>query len=395
VNCVAALKTDSYSKQLLRQAKSSKEPLAREMAIKALGMSGTVPSNHLKTVNGELINIFLNEDMGTVERSVAFNAMNLDKVSSESLLARLGLGDKDVSSFVSQKLHQTVVKNGSEIRDNNIYNYDFLSLPNAAQSVFVAKDIAKIERAQVGFEFSLLMKGNALKRTSFVFKTEEDGNGNEIIRLDSQVGGLSSYVGETDPADDTDPNASVHLSIFGLPLRPFVLFSSFSDLFDMYMSGAGEKLTSFLSGSVMLLDREESFPLGNGLNLRILVTAAVSFDFSGKAEISIWTQNGKTHIENSGVVVVNLEAAVEKDFLGFQKSFAAEGMLDVDTDVNAGGNPVTACVRMSQRDTKLTMTETESFLGEKKSSHRSLVMPGITWNLNMKNNHMCNTMLRP
>ena len=319
--------------------------------------------------------------------------LHVDNDASKKVLDNIGRKDKDLSSFVSQKLYHNLGQSDLGIK-KNILNYDFLSLQNAAQSVYVSKDIADLESAKVGFAFSLIMNGNSLKRTSFVLKTEENKITNEIIRLDSVVGGLSSYVGDADPQDDPDPNASVQVSILGLPLRPFVLFSSFSDLFDMYMSGAGEKLTSFISGSVLLLDKKESFPLSNGLELTIQATAAISFDFSGKAEISIWSRNGKTHVENAGVIVVNLQASVGNEFLLFKNSFAAEGLLEVDTDVDMGGDEVMACVRMKQRDTKVELTELQSLLGKEKVSDTQTLLPGLTWNLNMKNNQMCNRMLK-
>jgi len=394
VNCVAALGKDSYTKQLVQQAKTSQDKLAREMAIMALGKPGLVPENQAQKVDEELLNIFMNEDERTVDRLAAFNSIKLDADASKKVLKNIGRKDKDLSSFVSQKLAQNVLGQSDQKMKMNILNYDFLSLQNSAQSVFVSKDIAEIETAKVGFAFSLVMKGNALKRTSFVLKTEEKENGNEILRLDSVVGGLSSYVGESDPQDDPDPNASVQLSILGLPLRPFTLFSSFGDLFDMYMSGAGAQLTSFISGSILLLDKHETFPLSNGLELSIEATAAISFDFSGKGEVSIWSQTGKTHVENAGVIVVNLVAKVGSDFLVFENSFASEGVLEIDTDTDMGRGEVMACVRMKQRETKMELTELQSLLGKEKVSASTTLVPGVTWNLNVKNNQMCNRLLK-
>ena len=318
----------------------------------------------------------------------------VDNDTSIKILENIGRKNKDFASFITQKLYQTVLKKTDLDIKRNILNYDFLSLQNSGQSVYVSKDIADLGTSKVDFVFSLIMNGNALKRTSFVLKTEDETSGNEILRLDSIVGGLSSYVGDADPEDDDDPNASVQLSLLGLPLRPFVLFSSFGDLVDMYWSGAAEKLTSFLSGSVLLLDKKESFPLSNGLDLNIHATAAMSFDFAGKGEISIWSRNGKTHVENTGVLVVNLEAKVGDKFLVFENSFAAEGMLEVDTDIDmSSGEEVLACVRMKQKDTKLELTEVQTLMGQKKDAVHATLLPGITWNLNLKNNQMCNILL--
>jgi len=394
VNCVSALAKDEYTKQLVQQAKTSQDKQAKEMAVVALGKPGLVAAKLTDKVDEELLGIFMNEEQSTVERLAAFNSVRLGNDASKKILDNIGRKDKDISSFVSQKLYHNVLGQADLGMKKKIFNYDFLSLQNAAQSVFVSKTIADIGTAKAGFGFSLIMKGNALKRTSFVLTTEEPGVQNEVLRLDSTVGGLSSYVGEADPQDDPDPNASVQLSLLGLPLRPFILFSSFSDLFDMYMSGAGEKLTSFISGSVLLLDKTESFLLSNGLELSVQATAVISFDFSGKAEISIWSRTGKTHVENAGVMVVNIKANVGEKFLLFESSFAAEGVLEVDTDVDMGGEEVMACVRMKQKDTKIEMTELQSLLGKEKVTGVDSLLPGLTWNLNMKNNEMCNKLLK-
>ena len=77
VNCVAALGKDSYTKQLVQQAKTSQDKLAREMAIMALGKPGLVPENQVKKVDEELLNIFMNEDERTVDRLAAFNSIKL------------------------------------------------------------------------------------------------------------------------------------------------------------------------------------------------------------------------------------------------------------------------------------------------------------------------------
>eukprot|EP00092_Neocalanus_flemingeri_P036638 GFUD01039891.1.p1 GENE.GFUD01039891.1~~GFUD01039891.1.p1 ORF type:complete len:830 (-),score=230.17 GFUD01039891.1:47-2536(-) len=393
VNCVAAMGRDCYTKQLLQQVKSSQDKLAREMAVIALGKPGLVPDKLAKNVAEELLNIFKDDQQNTLQRLAAFNSITLDNDTSIKMIDNLGRNNKDLTSFVTQKLYQTLLKKPDLDIKRKILNYDFLSLQNSGQSVYVSKDVANLESTSVGFVFSLIMNGNALKRTNFVLKTEDETSGNEIIRLDSIVGGLSSFVGDADPEDDPEANASVQLSLLGLPLRPFVLFSSFGDLVEMYWSGAAEKLTSFLSGSVLLLDRKQSFPLSNGLELKIQATASISFDFSGKAEISIWTKNGKTHVENAGVIVVNLEAKVGDKFLVFENSFAAEGMLEVDTDINMSGDEVLACVMMKQKDTKLELTELQTLLDKEKETAHTTQLPGVTWNLNMKNNQMCNNML--
>ena len=94
----------------------------------------------------------------------------------------------------------------------------------------------------------------------------------EVFRLDSVIGGLSGFLGESDPDDDKEANASVQLSLVGLPLRPWRLFSSLGQLMDLYWSGAAEKLSSYLSKSILLLDQVQDLTLRDGAAFSIFPT---------------------------------------------------------------------------------------------------------------------------
>ena len=72
------------------------------------------------------------------------------------------------------------------------------------------------------------MSPAGLRRTQFVLQScGEDGE--EILRLSTRVGGLSGVLGEAEEGDDAEANASAELSLLGLPLRPFTLFSSMGE----------------------------------------------------------------------------------------------------------------------------------------------------------------------
>ena len=69
------------------------------------------------------------------------------------------------------------------------------------------------------------MSPAGLRRTHFVLRRGGE-EGQEILRLSTRVGGLSGMLGEAEEGDDLEANASAELSLLGLPLRPFTLFSS-------------------------------------------------------------------------------------------------------------------------------------------------------------------------
>ena len=116
-----------------------------------------------------------------------------------------------------------------------------------------------------------MMKGKALRRTSLVISQADTET--EVFRLDSVIGGLSGFLGESDPGDDKEANASVQLSLLGLPLRPWRLFSSLGQLMDLYWSGAAENLSSYLSKSILLLDQVQDITLRDGTAFSISPTS--------------------------------------------------------------------------------------------------------------------------
>ena len=141
-----------------------------------------------------------------------------------------------------------------------IFNYDFLSLQSLGQSKLIKRTILINPGVSVSAECSILMKGNALKRTSLLVWASGDARV-ELFRLDSVVGGLSGFLGEAEEDDDKEATASVQLSLLGLPFRPWRLFSSFGELMNLYWSGQMEKLSSYLSKSIILMDRQQDFNL--------------------------------------------------------------------------------------------------------------------------------------
>ena len=79
-----------------------------------------------------------------------------------------------------------------------------------------------------GFSFQAVMSPAGLRRTHFVLRSSGE-EGREVLRLSTRVGGLSGVLGEAEEGDDAEANASAELSLLGLPLRPYTLFSSMGE----------------------------------------------------------------------------------------------------------------------------------------------------------------------
>ena len=130
-------------------------------------------------------------------------------------------------------------------RDRNLKLSPFLNswafAPPPAQSMHLQQEVSKVSQkpdfplyaSQLenigGFSFQAVMSPAGLKRTHFVLRSLGEEK-QEVFRLSTRVGGLSGVLGEAEEGDDKDANASAELSLLGLPLRPFTLFSSMGEL---------------------------------------------------------------------------------------------------------------------------------------------------------------------
>ena len=139
----------------------------------------------------------------------------------------------------------------------------------------IKRSVPLSPRLSLSVEFSILMTGSALRRTSLSVRTSGEAD-LDLFRLDSEVGGLSGFLGQSEAEDDPEANASVQISLLGLPLRPSSLFSSLGQLMDLYWSGRTERLSSYLAKSIVLLDRTEDITLrwvGCELLMMMVVTS--------------------------------------------------------------------------------------------------------------------------
>jgi len=404
IKCITALGDHSYLGKLLQQVKSKKiDKKMKELSLKTLGKTRLIQHEQKSKVENELLKIFLqkHQKFDSTQRMNALDSILDLKPNTATLLNlihSLDPQETEMSCYTVQKLHNHVTNNEVEswLKDK-IANYDLLSLSHMGLSTNVEKNIAKLDHLTTAFSFSMEMNKNALKRTSFSLKSGDNSGHVELLRLDSAIGGLSSFLGEEDPEDDKEANAAIELTLLSLPLRPVTLFSSLGDLMEIYWSGAAQEKMTALQGTVLLQDDSSNFLLSNGIQVGLDMMGGLSFDLSGKADISIWSRTGNTLVENKAAVLVKSkvflsfggEAEVEGgEEVKVETELSAEAQLDVDTDVDMSGAEVLACIRMSQR--QFMVTERHRVNGQEESY--DIFVPGLTWNLNAKNNELCNKM---
>lgn len=119
------------------------------------------------------------------------------------------------------------------------------------------------------------------------------------------AGGLSSFSSsstetvEEDPdeLENNTPTAGMELSIQGAQMRPLVFFTSQSELMGHVWSGTASEKTPAYQGITLLQDHQQMVPLQNGAVIDLSIKGAISVDLNGQIEISLWSRNANTKVE--------------------------------------------------------------------------------------------------
>jgi len=173
---------------------------------------------------------------------------------------------------------------------------------------------------------------------------------------------MEEYVGpdpeaeEGEKGETEEPNAGMQLTLAGNQLRPFVFFKSSGDLMSLYWSGALDNKNTAIQGNMMVQDDVRTLRLASGLNVDLSATGALSFDSSGKASVSLFSQTADTMIENAGAFVFQSDAVLSfKDsthrLARMTESLETRMSLDSRTNIDVGGGQM--CIRVTQPRTDL------------------------------------------
>ena len=89
-------------------------------------------------------------------------------------------------------------------------------------------------------------------------------------------------------------------------------------------------------------------------------------------------------------LLVRVSLGPEPHLLTTQKVFSAGGSLVSRTQVRMAGGAPRVCVVLDQQPATLRTQDTRTRGGELTEGGHTQLLAGITWNLNTKNNLMCN-----
>lgn len=102
-------------------------------------------------------------------------------------------------------------------------------------------------------------------------------------------------------------------------------------------------------GSQLLQDHSSVARFGTGAVLTSDIQGAVSYDFSGKATISIWDRTSTTVVENSAFLSLKSlqEVSLITSDLALSHDVSAKAQLNLETDLDVGDTDnVKMCIRM-------------------------------------------------
>ncbi|CAG9774022.1 unnamed protein product [Ceutorhynchus assimilis] len=243
------------------------------------------------------------------------------------------------------------------------------------------------------------IKAGIVKRGVVDVVLDKNGISKELFTLGIFAGGLSSFTSSsstTETEDEENSIAGMELTLMGTQIRPFVFFEGSGELMGHVWSGTASEITPAFQALILVQDHEDYLRLGNGFLVQINLKGAVSFDLSGKIEVSIWNRNAQSLIKKSVGYVTKGCIKVDTDFVKSQLEFegSVEPKLNLEIDADFSDN-VKLCMRLSQPDSifrhsiaKLESIPTGKY--EKKFAlNRKMDLPGSTYALNRKNDLMC------
>ncbi|XP_037067972.1 microsomal triglyceride transfer protein large subunit-like [Pollicipes pollicipes] len=316
------LRSEAALPALLKQALEGEEAACRAEALRALA---ALPAEVTGRLRPQLERLYAETDRyDPSSRLLAADLLLATPRPGDVTHLLRDLRDRNVSevnAYVLQRLSAAAERN-DELRgalrhllaDSRISNYDVLS--QGALSSVLERSLFRAGDVSAGFSSELEVgRSRALRRSAFRAQLAAGGDQLDVLTFSVQAGGLSGMLGSPEPDDAADAFARLELGLLGRQLRPRRLFDSQGELMGLLWSGTGSERTSALRGTALLHDHLQRVPLQNGLGAELSVLGAVTFDFAGQAEVSIWNRNAHAVIDDRGAVLLRGLATVDTPFV--------------------------------------------------------------------------------
>ncbi|XP_024946168.1 microsomal triglyceride transfer protein isoform X2 [Cephus cinctus] len=253
---------------------------------------------------------------------------------------------------------------------------------------------------------TLALTAAAMARQGGSPTIRERVRGSLEIQLELYRGGLGSFASSfKDNSDTPDEDeaviAGMDISILGVDIRPFVLFSSQRELIGHIWSGTASKRTPVLQGLLNFPQHKQFIPMSSGFVIETEVNGAASLDLAGQVQLSLWSRKAQslTNIR-SGIAIIG-SSRVHSNFIQSSVEFtlSMEPKLELTTDAQYSAS-VFLCMRLSQPKTTIrhNIYKIERIPGSKhklrKTRRTELLLPAKSYFLDMKNNEMCSKLIQ-
>ncbi|XP_025199108.1 microsomal triglyceride transfer protein large subunit [Melanaphis sacchari] len=206
--------------------------------------------------------------------------------------------------------------------------------------------------------------------------------------------------GKKDTSDEANlpATAGLELIIFGVHIRPFIMFSNQGQLMGHVWAGTGSDKTPIIQGISQMIEHLEYVPLSNGITAELNVKGTLSLDISGQIEMSLWNKNAQSVIEKNGGVSIQGSLKLDTDLVTDEVDFAliTEGLLHMHSEAEFA-TKIVLCMRIVFVDTNVTTTvsKNQKVHGLPHKSYttttRTHPVSGRTFALNQMVNEFCNT----
>lgn len=343
-------------------------------------------------------------------RAIAAEILLKRNPSHDVLVSLLGLlsdqSDEEFSTFAVSKVVQLMEEN-EELRSQVLKILSkkevshYYSLAQKGKSHLFKSEFLSTNGLNVTYGIGMeLLKGGLLKRSSFDVDLESTAGISNLLSIGMFAEGMGSFVGESSEEDSSDPTAGMELTLFGASLRPYLFFSSTSELMSHAWSGTASEPTPALQGIFALSDDIQMVILHNGMAARLELRGSMSIDLSASIQISLWYKSSQSQVKNAAATLVKGAAIVDIDFAVARGEYLYYGTsaIDFNTDLEFAETPYKMCLQMEhpnvvlRHDFQRSVEVTETKFSLKKTKKRKRFIPSQSYALHRNNNELCRIM---
>ncbi|XP_057665550.1 microsomal triacylglycerol transfer protein [Diorhabda carinulata] len=352
----------------------------------------------------------LNKRYDTSSRTIAVDILLESQPSDELLVDILNfLISKDPAYEIKQYVYQRIKMltesdddfkyRVEKIIKNSVQINNYSGLAPRGLSTALTRTFYKHPSSNGSLVSVQEMKSGIAKRGSIDVVFQKGDIRKEIFSLGIFSGGLHTFLSsgnEEEETEEENPTAGIELTVMDTQIRPFVFFSGQGELMGHVWSGTASEKTPAFQILALLQDHFEYIRLSPGFIMNVNFKGAASFDLSGKIEISIWSRTAESLVQKTGGIVVVGVNTIDSSFIKTQVEFGSliETKLDLQTDIDFSSN-AQLCMRLTQPDSvfRHNIYKMARVPGNKHqmriSKYQKYNIPGLTYNINKKNNDMC------